>query len=121
MQDFKNLKVWRKSHELTLEVYRATKRFPDYERFGLARQVRNAATSIPSNIAEGSSRRTDFDFRRFLFMALGSLSELEYQLILAKDLSFLNNADFEALKSRIVEIRRMMWPFVGRLPERATR
>ena len=121
MQDFRNLKIWRKSHELTLEVYRLTKRFPYEERFGLTRQLRKSAVSIPSNIAEGSSRRTDSDFRHFLFMALGSLSELEYQLILSKDLSYLTEVEFSELKGRIVEIRRMAWPFVGRLSEKSTR
>jgi len=90
MQDFRNLKVWRKSHELALAVYRATMDYPDSERYGLVHQMRKAAISVESNIAEGSSRGTDLDFRRFLFMALGSLSELECQLILSKDLLMLS-------------------------------
>lgn len=85
MQDFKNLKVWRKSHELALAIYRVTLSYPYAERFGLVKQMRSAAVSIASNIAEGSSRDTDSDFRRFLRMALGSLSELEDQVLLSKD------------------------------------
>jgi len=107
MQDFRNLKVWRKSHDLALAVYRATADYPDSERYGLVRQLRRAA--------EGSSRGTDSDFRRFLYMALGSLSEVECQLILSKDLSILAPELFERLRARIVEIRRMLWPLVERL------
>lgn len=92
MQDFRNLKVWKKSHELTLEVYKTTRPYPVAERFGLVKQMRSAAVSIGSNIAEGSSRGTDSDFRRFLHMSLGSLSELDYQVLLSKDLGLINPA-----------------------------
>jgi len=115
MQDFRNPKVWRKSHDLALAVYRATADYPESERYGLVRQLRSAAVSLESNIAEGSSRGADSDFRRFLFMAPGSLSEVECQLILSKDLPILAPELFERLRARIVEIRRMLWPLVERL------
>jgi len=115
MQDFRNLKVWRKCRELTLAVYRATVGYPEPERYGLVSQLRKAAVSLESNLAEGSSRGSDSDFRRFPYLSLGSLSELECQVILSKDLGLLTPTSFERLKARIVEIRRMLWPLVQRL------
>ena len=86
MQDFRNLSVWRLAHELTLAAYRETSRFPSSEQFGLTSQMRRSAASIATNIAEGCGRGSDADFGRFLQIALGSASELEYQLLLAADL-----------------------------------
>ena len=86
MQHFRNLLVWQKSHEMVLQVYRISRDFPREELYGLTSQLRRAAVSIPSNIAEGCSRGSDADFGRFLIIALGSSSEVEYQLLLARDL-----------------------------------
>jgi len=78
MQDFKKLEVWRKAHELTLDVYRATESFPRTEVYGLTTQLRRSCSSIPANIAEGCGRGTNGDLGRFLRIAAGSASELEY-------------------------------------------
>lgn len=107
MQDFRDLKVWAKAHQLTLEVYRATKRFPREELYGLTSQMRRSAASVPSNIAEGCCR-SHGDFGRFLQIAAGSASELEYQLLLARDLELLEVAAFQALTQRTTEVKRML-------------
>lgn len=108
MQDFRDLKVWRRSHEFVLEVYRATVDFPDRERYGLTSQLRRAAVSIPGNIAEGAVRSSDADFARFLHIAFGSASEVDYYLLLARDLSYLKPSDYERLDCGIQEVRRML-------------
>jgi four helix bundle protein len=100
MQNFRDLKVWQKAHAATLRVYECTKNFPPTERYGLTSQMRRAATSIPSNIAEGCVRSSDADFARFLHIALGSASELEYFALLARDLRFLDEACYEHIKFR---------------------
>jgi len=115
MQDFKNLKAWNRSHDLTLAIYRATASFPTSERYGLAQQLRNAAISIESNLAEGSSRRGDLEFRRFIYFAIGSLSETECQVILSRDLKYLSNPACEQLISRVEEVRRMLCSLTRRL------
>ena len=89
MKDFRQLKVWEKSHQLALAIYKSTKEFPKEEVYGLTSQIRHASMSIPTNIAEGCGRNTDKEFARFLQIAMGSASEAEYQLILARDLNFL--------------------------------
>jgi four helix bundle protein len=89
MKDFRQLKVWEKSHQLALAIYKATKEFPKEELYGLTSQIRRSSMSVPTNIAEGCGRNTDADFARFLQIAMGSASETGYQLILAHDLEFL--------------------------------
>ena len=89
MRDFRTLKVWQDSHQLTLDIYKATKNFPKEELFALTSQMRRASSSIPTNIAEGCGRGTSKDFARFLQIAVGSAYELDYHLILAHDLSYL--------------------------------
>ena len=86
MQDFRNLKVWDKAHTLTLDVYKTSKSFPREEMYGLTSQIRRASVSIGANIAEGACRRGDVDFARFLQIAAGSASELDYHLLLSRDL-----------------------------------
>jgi len=115
MQDFKNLKVWQKSHALTLEVYRTTLAFPAEEKYGLVAQLRKAAVSVESNLAEGTARSGDMEFRRFAFMALGSACEMECQFILARDLGQLPASAFERLNSACHEIRKMLWSLIRRL------
>lgn len=107
MQSFRDFKVWEKAHELALEVYRATYRFPREELYGLTSQLRRSAVSVPSNIAEGCCR-TKGDFARFLQIAAGSASELEYQLLLAKDLALLPAPDADALSNQTTEVKRML-------------
>jgi len=92
MKDFRSLVVWEKSHRLVLEIYGLIPSFPKDERYGLVDQIRRAAVSIPANIAEGCARGSDADFARFIQIAMGSASELEYELLLAKELGFVNDA-----------------------------
>lgn len=108
VQDFRELMVWRKAHELTLAVYEATQGFPSFELFGLTRQMRRAAGSIGANIAEGAGRDSGLDFGRFLQMAVGSASELEYHTILARDLHYLQEDLAETIIADAQEVRRML-------------
>jgi four helix bundle protein len=108
MQDSRNLDVWKRSHELTLAVYRATKAFPDDERYGLTSQLRRGAASIPANLAEGCGRGSDADFGRFVQNAMGSSSEVEYHFLLAKDLDYFLVDRYSALNDEIVRIKRML-------------
>jgi four helix bundle protein len=115
MQDFKNLKVWQKSHVLLLEVYRAVESFPKEELFGLSRQLKEAALSIEANLAEGTGKSGDVDFKRFVSISLGSACELESHMIAARDLKFLASPAFERLNSMCQEVRRMLVALVRRL------
>ena len=108
MKDFRQLKVWEKSHQLALEIYKATKHFPKEELYGLTSQIRRSSMSIPTNIAEGCGRFTDADFARFVQIAMGSASETEYQLILARDLEFLPKDSYEKLHTEVEEVKRML-------------
>ena len=108
MNDFKNLKVWSKAHQLTLSVYRSTQSFPKEELFGLTSQTRRAASSIGANIAEGAGRKSDGELTRFLHIARGSASELEYHLLLARDLQFLSQQSFAELMRITEEVQRML-------------
>ena len=106
MQRFTELKVWQRSHELTLEVYRVTASFPSAERFGLTSQLRRAAASVPTNIAEGSKRQSNQEYARFVNIAEGSLAETEYLVMLSRDLEFLARDSSETLLKEIMEIAR---------------
>lgn len=115
MQNFRDLKVWEKAHLLTLDVYQATRAFPSDERFGLTSQVRRATSSIPANIAEGCGRNTGPELRRFLEIAMGSASEFEYHLLLARDLSLLPSEIHQRLNDQTCEIKRMLAAFINKL------
>jgi four helix bundle protein len=108
MKDFKKLKVWEKAHRLTLSVYEASANFPREELYGLTSQIRRACASVPTNIAEGCGRSSDTDFARFLQISMGSASEVEYLLLLGRDLDFLVHEEYEELNSEVVEIKRML-------------
>jgi four helix bundle protein len=108
MQDFRQLKVWEKAHALTLNIYQSTKNYPREELFGLTSQMRRACASIPANLAEGSAKNTDADFARYVQIAIGSASELEYHLLLSKDLGYLKAQEHFHLSDAVVEIRRML-------------
>ena len=108
MQSFRNLRVWEKSHRLTLDVYASTKGFPRDEMYGLTSQMRRASASIGMNIAEGCCRKGDTEMVRFLQMAMGSASELEYQFLLANDLNYLRSPGYEQLTTQVVEVKRML-------------
>jgi len=106
VKDYKELEVWQKGILLVLKVYELTKVFPKEERYALTDQIKRAAVSIPSNIAEGASRNTTKEFIQFLYIARGSASELETQIIIAKKLGYMN--DEESLISDITIIRKML-------------
>ncbi len=115
MKDFRSLKSWGKAHELTLKVYNATKTFPREEVFGLTSQLRRACASIPANIAEGCGRSGDAELARFLVIAAGSASEVEYHLLLAHDLGYLSDADYRQFDEEINELKRMLTAFINKL------
>ena len=115
MKDFRKLQVWEKAHQLALTLYQVTASFPRDETYGLASQIRRAASSIPSNIAEGCGRDGDAELARFCIIARGSASELEYQLLLARDLKLLQTHDYEQLSQQTIEIKRMLTVFVQKL------
>lgn len=115
MRDFKKLQVWQKSHLLTLEIYKTTSLFPKDELYGLVSQMRRSSSSIPTNIAEGCGRESNIDFNRFLTIAKGSASELEYQLLLAKDLNYIDSVAFLSLNEKINEIRKMIYGYGAKL------
>jgi four helix bundle protein len=115
MKDFRNLKVWEKAHQLALTLYTLTASFPRQEIFGLASQIRRAASSIPSNIAEGCGRQGDAELARFCVIARGSATELEYQLLLARDLKLIPPEDHQKLSEQTVEIKRMLTVLVEKL------
>ena len=108
MKDFRSLDVWKKSHELVLAIYRVTAAFPKRELYGLTSQIRRAASSIPANIAEGCGRTGDAELARFLRIAMGSASELEYHLLLAHDLDLLGDSDHKKLTNSTTEVKRML-------------
>jgi len=115
MEDFKDLRVWVKAHELALAVYRKTRAFPKEEMYGLTSQLRRASASVGANIAEGCGRRSDAEMRRFVQIARGSANEVEYHLLLAKDLDFLSQEDHKDLEAKVLEIQRMLASLVQSL------
>jgi four helix bundle protein len=108
LKNYKDLKVWQKSYQLCLEIYKATKTFPKNEGFGMVSQMRRAALSMPSNIAEGYGRKTTPEYLRFLYIAYGSMCELETQLLLSGDLGYLNKESLSELQRDIGEVERML-------------
>jgi four helix bundle protein len=115
MRDFRKLKVWQKAHRLTLAVYAATRTFPREELYGLTSQARRSSASIPTNIAEGCGRTGERELSRFLEIAGGSASELEYQLVLACDLGFLDKEAHDRLAADVREIKQMLTSFIQKL------
>jgi four helix bundle protein len=119
MQEFRNLKVWQKAHEVTLAAYAATANFPREEMFGLTSQIRRAASSVAANIAEGCGLGTDGGMRRSLFIALGSAKELDYHLLLACDLGYLTNEARDSLHAQITEVERMLSGLIAKTKNKA--
>ena len=111
MRNFQELNIWKRSHTLTLKIYHHTQSFPKEELYCLTSQMRRSASSIPTNNAEGSGRNSNAEMKRFLTISAGSTSELEYQLILSKDLGYLEEKYFKELINEITEIRRMIYAF----------
>ncbi len=115
MQSFKDLTVWQKGHHLTIAIYGATRGFPSSELYGLTSQMRRAAASIGANIAEGCGRDAGPDFARFLQIAMGSASELEYHLLLARDLNLLSNEVHHRLAEDTTEVKRMLTSLIRKV------
>ena len=118
MKDFKELKVWEKSHHLTLKTYQVTAKFPQDEIYGLKSQIRRACASIPTNIAEGCGRASDADLRRFLVIAMGSASELEYLFLLSKDLNLIDESNYSIFNDNVIEIKKMLGSLIKKLNTR---
>ena len=117
MRPFQELVVWQKAHQLALAVYHESRAFLGDERFGLTSQLRRSAVSIPANIAEGSARPGETEFRRFLGIALGSATELEYHLILSRDLGYISRDTHARLDVPLAAVKRMLVAFIRRLQD----
>jgi four helix bundle protein len=115
MRDFKELKVWQKAHRFVVDVYEHSRSLPSDERFGLTAHLRKSATSVPSNIAEGCGREGERELARFLSIAAGSASESEYQLLLARDLGYLQPDAHRLLDEQVTEVKRMLYSFMRKL------
>ena len=119
MQDFRNLSVWQKAHKLTLEVFAISASFARPPYYSLRSQMIRAAMSVPANLAEGAGRAGDPEFRRFARIALGSASELEYHLLLARDLGLIPAATHDRLSRGVVELKRMLAGLIAKLSAKA--
>lgn len=107
-KSFRKLEIWKKAHELTLNIYRITANFPKSELYGITSQIRRSASSIPANIAEGHSRNTTKQYINFLSIANGSLAETRYFIILAHDLNYMNDEEYNELEAKSMGIRKMI-------------
>ncbi|MDB5119889.1 MAG: ribosomal protein [Sphingobacteriales bacterium] len=115
MRNFQELLIWQKSHSLTLMIYKICLSFPKEEVYGLISQMRRSSSSIPTNIAEGCGRNSNPEMRRFLIISSGSSSELEYQLLLARDLNYISQDIYKELSDLAIEIRKMLHSFIKSL------
>jgi len=115
MKDYRQLEVWQRSHRFALAVYAATKSFPHEELFGLTSQIRRACVSVPTNLVEGCGRDSDADFKRFVVIAHGSASEVEYELLLASELGMLKPAVHAPLRDEVSQIKRMLGALARKL------
>lgn len=119
MRDFRRLQVWERAHELALAVYLVTRAFPKEEVYGLTSQVRRAAISVPTNIAEGCGRESAIEFARFLEIGMGSAKELEYQLLLARDLGYVAQDEYGQLNDETTQVQRMLHSYIRQLRGKA--
>nr|WP_299337697.1 four helix bundle protein [Allomuricauda sp.] len=108
MVNYRNYKVWQRSHDLVLEIYRVTENYPESEQFGLVSQMRRASISVPTNIAEGCGRETQKELVRFLYISSGSAHELDYLVLISQELGFLATSKSEILLKEIDEIKKML-------------
>lgn len=116
MQDFHKLQIWERAHQLTLEIYNVTKtQFPHEEIYGQISQIRRAASSIPTNIAEGCGRKSNTEYANFLNIAAGSASEVEYEALLARDTGYISEEQYQHWVTEIKEIRSMIYAFMEKL------
>lgn len=107
-ESFDKLLVWQRAHSLVLKIYEVTNSFPKEEIWGLTSQIRRAAVSVPSNIVEGKARGSRKDFKRFLLIARGSLEEVKYQSLLAKELKYMNEEQYEEITVMIEDVGRLL-------------
>ena len=117
MKNFRDLQVWAKAHVLTLTAYRITADFPRTELYCLTNQIRRCASSVPANIAEGCGKRSNAEFQRFLNIAAGSAGELEYHFLLARDLTYLKEAEYQDVNNKVVEVKRMLSSLISKIEE----
>lgn len=117
MRNYRDLQVWTKAHKLTLDLYRLSQTFPREEIYGLTSQMRRSAVSIGANLAEGCGRRTSAELARFVKIAMGSASELDYHLLLSRDLGFMKSNDFTRIASALTEVRKMLTAFLSSVEE----
>jgi len=115
MRNYRDLKVWAKAHSLTLEIYRLSRTFPREEMFGVTSQTRRCCASIGANLAEGCGRQTNREFGRFVRIAMGSASELDYHLILSRDLGLLKSEDYQRVARDLTEIRKMLGSLLNKI------
>ncbi|HIJ97823.1 TPA: four helix bundle protein [archaeon] len=115
MQDYKNLEVYNEAKKLALEIYRITLNFPREEIFGIVQQLRRAALSVGANIAEGSGRKSNSDFLRFLHNSMGSLKEIEHFLVISSELNYLKQIEFMSLHNRLEKVSKMLNSFMQKV------
>ena len=115
MQDYRKVKIWKKAHELTLKVYSITQNFPKEELYGLRSQLRTSSSSIGMNVAEGCGRNGDKEFARFLHFSMGSANELEYQLLLSRDLGLIDPKSHFDLENKVAEVKKMLASLLRKL------
>jgi four helix bundle protein len=118
LRDFRSLKVWQKSHALVVDIYKITAVFPREEIYGLTSQIRRSASSIAANIAEGCGRGGETEFARFLQIAGGSASELEYHLLLCRDIGLLPSVEHDRLVVEVCDVKKMLATLIKKLKER---
>lgn len=117
MRDYRKLKVWEKGHELVKDIYRVSSQFPADEKYGITNQLRRAAVSVPTNIAEGCGQNSEAQLCRFLSIASGSLSECDYLLFLSSELGMISEPDYSNLSSNVISLSKMLRTFMERFSE----
>lgn len=117
-RNYRDLIVWQNAIKLAKEIYKLTEKFPKHETYALADQIRRAVVSVPSNIAEGQARKAPADFRRFLHIALGSLAEVDTQLVLAQEFNYLSKEDVDSIDGQIQDLRKKLYALMNSLPVR---
>ena len=117
MRNYRELEVWQKSHKLTLDLYKLSRAFPKEELYGLTSQLRRAAVSIGANLAEGCGRRTGAEMARFVRIAMGSASELDYHLLLCRDFEFMTAVEYERQSRELVRVRKMLSGLLASIEE----
>lgn len=117
MRNYRDLQVWKKSHNVALDLYKVSQCFPREELYGMTSQIRRAAISIGANLAEGCGRQTSGELARFVRIAMGSASELDYHLLVSRDLGFMNDNDFSRITAGLTEVRKMLTAFLSSVEE----